>query len=237
MNYLNINRFYQKNKKILLKIDGLRPSKSVPRDIIKSISKFKDFYICTKNKKVTRRMVKQDICQTGDTDVVTTNIRTMTELRFLKETMPETYVLTDRFLELINSHKSISSFLLEELSAISKLDDFNMIYNGMICVLREGDMNGKILSFPDSKSKFYKIVESEDERINYCKMVNEIYGFHGRNKDPEEADYTPNANYRFITTLRAMGLVKKNANNSKIGEYSITQKGVNVLDSIDKIIE
>ena len=237
MKHLNINRFYEKNKKILLKIDGLRPSKSVPRDIIKSISKFKDFYICTKKTKVTRRMVKEDICQTGDTDVVTTNIRAMTELRFLKEIMPNVYVFTDRFLELINSHKSISSFLIEELSEISKLGDFNMIYNGMICVLREGDVNGKILSFPDSKSKFYKLVESEDERINYCKMVNEIYGFHGRNKDPEEAGYTPNANYRFITTLRVMGLVEKKDNNSKIDEYRITQKGVNILECIDNKIK
>ena len=38
--------------------------------------------------------------------------------------------------------------------------DFNMIYNGMICVLREWDINGKILNFPDSKSKFYKIVDN-----------------------------------------------------------------------------
>lgn len=58
MNYSNIDKFYNKNKKILLKIDGLRPSKSVPRYIIKSISKFKDLYICTKNTKVTRCMVK-----------------------------------------------------------------------------------------------------------------------------------------------------------------------------------
>lgn len=79
------------------------------------------------------------------------------ELNLLKEIMPYVYIFTDRFLELINS------FLMEELSKISKLDGFNMIYNGMICVLREGYMNGKILSFPDSKSKFYKIVESEDE--------------------------------------------------------------------------
>ena len=237
MNYLNIDKFYNKNNKILLKIDGLRPSKSIPRDIIKCISKFKDFYICTKNTNLTRRMVKEDICQTGDTDVVTTNIRAMTELMFLKEVMPDVYVFTDRFLELINSHKSINSFLVEELSKISKLEDFNMIYNGIICVLREWDINGKILNFPDSKSKFYKIVESENERINYCKMVNEIYGFHGRNKDPKEAGYTPNANYRFITTMRVMGLVEKKANNSKIDEYIVTKKGVNILDSIDKRIK
>lgn len=237
MNYLNIKKFYEKNNKILLRIDGLRPSKSIPRDIIKCISKFKDFYICTKNTKLTRHIVKEVICKTRDTDVVTTNIRAMTELVFLKEVMPDVYVFTDRFLELINSHKSINLFLMEELSSISKLEDFNMIYNGMICVLREWDINGKILNFPDSKSKFYKIVEFENERINYCKMVNEIYGFHGRNKNPEEADYTPNANYRFITTLRAMGLVEKKANNSKIDEYTITQKGLNILESIDKKIK
>lgn len=63
MNHLNINKFYEKNKKILLKIDGLRPSKSVPRDIIKSISKFKDFYVCTKNTKVTSHMLERRFFQ------------------------------------------------------------------------------------------------------------------------------------------------------------------------------
>lgn len=54
------------------------------------------------------------------------------------------------------------------------------------------------MNFTNSKIKFYKAVESENERVKYCKTVYEIDGLRGRNKEPKEADYTPNANYRSL---------------------------------------
>lgn len=238
MNYFkiifkNIEELYTENKAELLETDGLRPSKSIPRDIIKAILKFKEYYQDTQIGQITREVVKNDICKTGDTDVVTTNIRTMTELRFLTDNGLDEYTFTEKFINLVNSEETISTHLLREIENIKSIDDINMIYNGIICVLREGYLNGKILNFPDSKDKFHRNVESEAKRVEYCKMVNEIYGFRGRNKNPEDADYTPNANYRFITTLKELGFIEKTNNNSSIDEYELTEKGIEILKLIE----
>ncbi|MEG1311403.1 MAG: AAA family ATPase [Romboutsia sp.] len=238
MNYLkiifkNIEELYTENKAELLETDGLRPSKSIPRDIIKAVLKFKEYYQETQTGEVTRAIVKDEICKTGDTDVVTTNIRTMTELRLLIDNGADEYTFTDEFINLVNFEETVIGYLLKEIENIKSIDDINMIYNGIICVLREGYLNGKILNFPDSKDKFHRNVRSEDKRIEYCKMVNEIYGFRGRNKNPEDADYTPNANYRFITTLKELGFIEKINNSSAIDEYELTEKGIETL----KIIE
>lgn len=238
MNYLkiifkNIEELYTENKAELLETDGLRPSKSIPRDIIKAILKFKEYYQDTQIGQITREIVKNDICKTGDTDVVTTNLRAMTELGFLTDNGADEYTFADKFINLVNSEETISTHLLREIENIKSIDDINMIYNGIICALREGYLNGKILNFPDSKDKFHRNVESEDKRVEYCKMVNEIYGFRGRNKNPEDADYTPNANYRFITTLKELGFIEKTNNNSAIDEYELTEKGIEILKLIE----
>lgn len=235
--FKNIEKLYTEERTELLDQDGIRPSKSIPRDIIKAIVKFKDYYEETQIKEITRTIVKDDICKTGDTDVVTTNIRAMKELNFLVENGEDDYSFTYEFLNLVKSKENVSEYLFKKIEDIKSIKDINMIYNGIICVLREGYLNGNILNFPDSKEKFFKNVESKDKRIEYCKMVYEIYGFRGRNKNPENADYTPNANYRFITTVKELGFIEKINNNSLIDEYKLTKKGIEILKTIEFNLE
>lgn len=232
--FKNIEKLYSENKTELLEEDGLRLSKSTPRDIISNISKFKTIYEEKQIEEISKSTIASDIFEKDEeNDVVRTNIRTMTELKLIELKNDNTYIFTDEFKNLDNTNESICSYLIEGIKSVSSLSDLNMIYNAILCILREGYLNGKILGFPDSKEKFFNAVPSQEKRIEYCKMIYDIYGFRSRGKDPENADYTPNTNYRFITTMEKLNLIEKIPNNSAINEYMITEKGIDILKQIE----
>ncbi|MGL5755386.1 MAG: McrB family protein, partial [Paraclostridium sp.] len=240
MNYVkqifkNIEKLYSDNRAELIEEDGLRLSKSTPRDIISNILKFKTIYEERQLEEISKTTIASDIFEKDESnDVVRTNIRTMTELKLIQVKNDNTYIFTDEFKELENSVESIRSYLIEGIKMVSSLEDMNMIYNAILCILREGYLNGKILGFPDSKEKFFKAATSEERRVEYCTMVYDIYGFRGRGRDPKNPDYTPNSNYRFIGFMEnKVELIQKVQTDSDIKEYVITEKGIDILKQIE----
>ena len=53
----NIEKMYYNHKMILIEMDGMRPSKSIPRDIFVAINKFKKYYIENKNRIITKNII------------------------------------------------------------------------------------------------------------------------------------------------------------------------------------
>lgn len=230
----NIEEFYNVNRQALLEDDTLRPCKSITRNIFATIDKFSGFY---KNEKVTVvniDTVTKDILNLDKwSDVVNTNIRVMKEFKFILDIGEYKYKFTEEFIEYISKQVAAQKYFEDNLLAVNSLETMNMIYNSIICSLREGYLYGEILLFPESNDNFQKAVPDKTKRLEYCHRVKELYGFCGRRKNVESDDYTPNANYRVITVLNSMNLIHCTDNDNTLKKYQLTEKGLLLLKQID----
>ncbi|WP_300347704.1 AAA family ATPase [Clostridium sp.] len=232
--FCNIEKFYLENEKILIKDGELRPCKSLPRDIFASVEKFKKYYLKEKECYINEDIITKKILNVKESsDVVTTNIRVMKELAFIEENEKDNYEFSEKFFEFLNEDISIEKYFERKLLSISSIEDMDMILNSILCTLREGYINGKIIVFRDSNDKFKIDVTEKDKRLEYCKMVYDLYGFHGRNKDIDSDEYTPNINYRIITNLVKMNLVDGPEKEDNLDKYNLSKKGLLFLKEID----
>ena len=237
--FSNIENAYVKYRKLLLENDTYRPCKSITRDIFASIDKFRAYYT---NKKLSKLSI-EDILECLDNatevnDTVNTNIRVMRELKLLIVNGSE-YVFTKSFIELANSTKSSASFFLDKLKSCKKLSDFCMVFNTVICALREGYLTSRIISFAEGVNEFKLDVPSKAKRLEYCQMVYDIYGFRGRNKSIESDEYTPNCNYRILTVLKnpILNLVTLGPKVDNMNTYVLTKEAFELLTVINRNFE
>ena len=244
MNYLpivfeEIETLYRDNRLLLLETDEYRPCKSITRDIFATFDKFVSYYKANKTLDITYDQIMTDVCgSTAPNDTVNTNIRVMREFEFLIQTGPTSFSFTFSFLKFLDSGISGEQFVLNGLKNCKSITDFNMVYNTMICALREGYLNEKIIDFPDSEEKFRLKVPDLNKRIEYRQMVFDIYGFHGRNKSITADDYTPNANYRILTVLKALNLIEANTTpTDNMQTFHLTEDGIKVLKEFDRRCE
>lgn len=211
--YPNIDAFYNENKELLLESDDYRLCKSIPRNIGAYVDKFAEYYRSHKGADTTINLsedtITYDVLELKKwSDVVTTAKRIMKEFQFLTEEDTKEYSTTPQFDYYVTSGEAFEPFLMEKMENIHSMNDMTMLYNSILCALREGYLYGKILVFPDSFEKFAKAVTNKADRDNFRKRVFELYGFAGRYHDCTRDDYTPNANYRIITVLSALGFIE-----------------------------
>lgn len=229
-----IDKLYSEYRAELLEDDKLRPCKSITRDVEAAVKRFVEYYLSTEKRNLNEKDVLL-ICEAEKrSDTTNTNIRTMREFGFLDVVGEFNYQLTNRFIEFVESNGLIGEYILEKLYEIHKLQDFTMYFNTIICTLREGALNGKIMSFPDSDEKFKNIVIDAEKRRMYREMVKEIYGFSGRGKTPDDDTYTPNANYRVLTELKNLNLIQVSHKYDGLDTYVLTSNGYHLLKYIDK---
>lgn len=210
--YSNIDHFYENNRELLLENDEYRLCKSIPRNIGAYVEKFAEYYKVhgKTNTPVSEEVVTKDILKlTKWSDVVTTAKRIMKEFGFLEQVDKESYAMTSSFDHYVSAGGDFEDFLIEKLEKVSSMETMTMVYNSVICALREGYLYNKILVFPDSYEKFAKSVTNKDDRFNFRKRVYDIYGFAGRYHDYTRDDYTPNANYRIMTVLSSLDFIEQ----------------------------
>lgn len=174
------------------------------------------------------------------TDTTDTSIRVMTELEFLNENADGSYEFTPLFIDLAESDKDVVEYFNIKLGEISEIKDFNRIYNTVICALREGYRNGEIILFPDSDEKFTKNPDlTQEERVKYCHMVYNLYGYLGKRgkADWKDGDYSPNANERIINTLTTLGLVAHVKKENEITSYALTKQAFELLEVLNINLE
>ena len=231
--FKNIDEFYITNIELLLRSDQYRPCKSVTRDVESTINKFVDYFGLEENIVTNERILAFfDVDTLNDTH--NTNIRTMREFGFISLLGDGAFKFTNKYFDFVSKKCKAGLFVLNELYKIKGLDSINMYTNTLLCALREGYTNGYIIGFPDSYHKFKEVITSEDERFQYRKMVYEFYGFSGRGKTIYDDDYTPNANYRVLTELKQLNLIKDiRDSNEKLPRYELTSNALHLLNAID----
>jgi len=208
--YSNIDLFYQDNRELLLESNVLRPCKSVPRNIFNYVEKFSAYRRIQGERSniVNVDAITYDVLRLDDwNDVVTTAIRVMRELDFIEDLGNGDYRFSNSFDVFLHSNKSSEYLLIERMKKIFSISDMTMLYNSIICTLREGYLNGKIVLYPDSCKKFHQAFKDIEDRKRIRKEVYEIYGFAGRAREWQMDNYTPNANYRTITILTEIGYI------------------------------
>lgn len=228
----DIEEFYKKNAEELLNNNGLRPAKSMVRNIVKCGEDFIEIYMSDPKENFSKEDIKS-IFDCEDTDVLNTTIRTLQELKFLKEKEKNNYFITEIFKNLLEKKMVVETYILEELEHIYNLDDFTMLNNLIICILREGYLNGYIISFPDSEVKFKDFVKTKDKRLKYLNNIYKIYGFHSRGKKPEDDNYTPNISYRMITMMTSMELIEKDKKIDGMTTYILSKKAISLLEKMN----
>ena len=233
--FLNIEKLYADNQALLLD-DTYRPCKSVPRDIFSAFGKFKQFYLQNQKDTITMNQIIHDVLLLKrQDDTVNTNIRVMTEFGFLHFN-EEKFIFTNKWKNYLNDNKSNKDFITDELKKCKTLSDFNIVLNSVLCTLREGYYFGEIISFPDSIESFKQIVGNKETRLEFCQRVYQIYGFHGRNKDVDSDEYTPNANYRVLSILRNIGFIEQCESNHNMTTYNLTEEAVNFLKEYNELL-
>ncbi len=236
--YPNIDYFYDENKEYLLESDEYRLCKSIPRNVEEYVSKFASYYKehkkageeCSVDKQtMTKEILGKD--EWKDTD--NTAKRIMEEIKFLTEDK-EIFTFTSTFDDYVVSGENFEEFLIEKLEGIYSMNGMTMYYNSIISALREGYLYGNIMDFPDSKEKFKKAVTNESDRENFKQRVFDVYGFAGRYKNVKD-DYTPNANYRILTTLRTLGFIEQVTSDfENIRTYKLTGKAFDYLKKLNE---
>lgn len=235
-------KFYQENEDKLIFKDGLRPAKSLTRNIFNNVDKFLKWYNNTHKTILSYNEIVNDICHLTETGYTTIedNIRGMEELQFLIKIDDNTYKFTRNFIEYIYSEKTLENYIIEKMCKISSIEDITMFENYILATLREGVLKGYITHYPDGYPEFSSIVQDKEERARLCKEVYSLYGFKGRNNNPEDGDYTPNINYRIISTCRQLGLITVDINDqmTKHGfkKYKLTSEAIILLEQISKNI-
>lgn len=234
--YKKFIKFYNDNSTLLFK-DGLRPAKSITRNIISGVSPFVKYYLDTKKISYTDVDISRKILKLNTNSVTSTtrdNIRNLEELQFITKASKTSnvYKLTRNFIEFVNSGLTLQEYLIQRLRAIKSISDISMFFNCILCTLREGLEYGEIINYPDSYEKFKSKVSDKIVRIELCKKVHKLYGFHGKNKDFGE--YTPNAIYRFVSTCCSLKLIKANGQDRYgFSRYIIDSKGYELLDILE----
>lgn len=225
---------YETYREALLESDTLRPCKSVTRDVEVTVERFSTHY------KNNQKTILDDsdilkICNaTTINDTTNTNVRVMREFGFIRIVETGIYEITPKFISYMNDNDNPGLFVLNMMYSISGKDDIRMYSNLMLCTLREGYKYGKIIAFPDSDEKFKFIVKDPNKRYEYRKRVYDIYGFSGRNKTPEDDVYTPNANYRVLTTAKNLNLIESSVLENGLNTYKLTTNGIHLLQKIDE---
>ena len=199
------------------------------------MDKFKSYYEANNSHQISQDTIMRSVFNTSEmNDVITTNIRVMREFGFLRDIGVSEYSFTDRWDRYVADDVDSKEYFLQRFLEIKQLSDFNMIYNTLLCALREGYTNGYILSFPESKDEFHRLVPNKEKRLDYCRMVYDIYGFHGRNRGVESDSYTPNSSYRILTVLRKLDLIQQIQNVDGMNAYALTEKALDVLVKINQ---
>lgn len=230
--FSNIESAYSKFRSILLENDIIRPCKSITRDIFATIDKFRTYFISSKKRELTDSDILSCLSATDFNDTVNTNIRVMKELGLIEKNKIY-YVLSAQFINLAESTKTSKEFFIESLEACASPMDFCMIFNTLICALREGYIFGRIISYPESVDEFKTLVPNVNKRLNYSRDVYDIYGFHGRNKAVDSDSYTPNASYRILTTLKSLDLIDDCGTIDGMKCYELTKKAFSLLVKIN----
>ena len=240
MNYDNILNFYDRHKNILI-LGDLRPAKSITRNISSGVMPFISFYRQNKIRVLTEKQIARDILGL-DCDASSTskdNIRNMQELKFIKK-LDDTghFHLTDNFVEFCNSGLTVSEYIFQDLMKISSIDDITMFYNYILCTLIDGIKHyGAITLYPESFDDFKLKVSDFNERSRLCEEVYNIYGFKGRS-GVQFGTYTPNANYRIVSTCTTLRLIKREGTDRYgFKRYKITSTGYALLNRINSNLE
>lgn len=222
--------FFECNKQTLHS-DELRPAKSITRNIISGVKPFVDFYKSTLIISLSGTDISSKILHL-DTQMSSTtrdNIRNLEELRFIaKIGDQQKYRFTRNFAEFVNSGLHIKEYVLKELKQIKSIDEITMFYNCILCLLYEATKYGYVCGYPDSFSKFVNMIPDFDTRVDLCKKVEDIYGFKSRGKNYGE--YTPNANYRFLSTCVSLDLIVREGNDGYgFNKFILTDYGKKTL--------
>ena len=236
MAYENLLNFYEQNKKILVEGE-LRPAKSITRNIVSGVMPFISFYRSNGQRALTEKQSARDRlgldCDSSSTSK--DNIRNMQELEFMSELSRTGYYhLTNNFVDFCNSGLTISEYILQDLMRISGISDFTMFYNYIICTLIDGIVHhGAITLYPESYDEFKLKVQDLNQRSKLCEDVYKIYGFKGRSGS-QFGTYTPNANYRIVSTCATLHLIERNGTD-RFGfkKYSVTNTGYTLLTVIN----
>ena len=242
--FSNFLKFYKENESKLIFEDGLRPAKSLTRNIFSCVEKFKEWYLCTKKTVVSQREIEEEICKLSETgkSTIADNIRGMIEIKFL--TVPDearNYKFTKEFIQFIYGNIKLEDYIIIKLESICSLDDINMFQNYILATLREGLINGYIVSYPDGYSEFETMVPDKNERVKICLDIYHLYGFSSRGKSPSDGDYTPNINYRILSTCKQLKLIEIN-NDDKydshgFSKFFLTTNAKMLLDKINNNIK
>lgn len=237
--YPNIDYFYGENKQLLLESDDYRLCKSIPRNIESYVDKFEHYYRIHKGTSDKCEMdedtITYDVLNLEQwSDVVTTAKRIMKEFDFLRELDLREYETTETFDAYVFGPETFNTYLMNKLKEIHSMNEMSMVYNSIICALREGYLYGKILVFPDGANKFKQAVTNKADRDNFRKRVYDLYGFAGRYHDCTRDDYTPNANYRIVTVLSSLGFIEQIPSDfDDVRAYGLTQKAFDYLDLLN----
>lgn len=236
MIYENVLHFYKKHENTLI-YGELRPAKSVTRNIATGVVHFISYYRTNGNRVLTEKQIAREILGL-DCDASSTskdNIRNMQELKFISKLDNSGYYhLTNNFVEFCNSGLTISEYIFQDLMRISNLSDITMFYNYIICTLIDGMLHyGAITLYPESFSDFKLKVDDFEERKRLCEEVYKIYGFKGRSGSMF-GTYTPNANYRIVSTCTTLRLIKRSGTDRYgFKKYSLTTTGEALLSRLN----
>ena len=241
MIYENFLKFYEDNSDYLLyDPNGIRPVKSITRNIFNSVPKFYDWYFENAQKTLTFTEIADEVCKVNpDTgrSTILDNIVNMEQLNFLKkdEEDPELYHFTRNFIKYVESGENLDDYITEDLKQINSIESMTMFFNYILTTLREGVINGEIVLYPDSAEKFKNKVSDKATRIAMMEDVYRLYGFRGNNRNPKDDNYTPNINYRIVSTVIELGLIEKSTTENPYGlqTFVLTVHGKEVLNQLN----
>lgn len=238
-NFKHFLDFYKENENKLIFEDGLRPAKSLTRNIFSCVEKFKNWYLITKRTTVSQKEIENDICKLTESgkSTIADNIRGMIEIKFLTESDDvKNYKFTKEFIQYIYGNIELEDYIINKLESINSLDNINMFENYILATLREGLLNGYIVSYPDGYSEFETMVPDLNDRIRICNDIYLLYGFSSRGKNPNDGDYTPNINYRILSTCKQLKLIGTD-DSDKYDKYGFPKwfLTINAKMIIDKI--
>lgn len=235
--YPNIDLFYSENSELLLESDEYRLCKSIPRNVEEYVSKFAKYYREHESAKagstIDKETVTKDILDKDEwKDTDNTAKRIMEEIGFLTVDGEE-FEFTVQFDDFVGRGGNFHNFLIEKLNGIHSMNEMTMYYNSIISALREGYLYGQIMDFPDSKAKFKQAVTNPEDRQKMKERVYNVYGFAGRWRNVND-DYTPNANYRILTTLRTLEFIEQVPSEfDDIRIYHLTQRAFEYLSRLN----
>lgn len=238
----NVLFLFENNPFLLEK--GYRLTKTKDRNIERPINQFKKYYEETGKTEFSREVVENEILVKADNEIhsgsdpVGTGLRTMKDFLFLDK-VGNNYFLSYQFFDWINSEELFYDYFINQVINIRELKEIKGIYNGLLCMFREWILNGEILDFSSiTDEKFIEKVKSKRKRVQYCKFVENIYGFSGdkrKKADPKEGNYCPDILQRVRTVFLRTNIIERMEEDSKEGfkKYTLSSKGIKLLEIIN----